>query len=206
MLKYSPLKNKKQNPLKFKPLVKTNSTLKSKCTLKSSKNLKQKTIKAISTKRSEKSLSEYLKSKTWKDLRHYGLFVFSKLVKASANFKCELCGKPGTDAHHWYFTKAHNAITDIMQINGICLCRECHIKAHTKPDLYKEKISELKKFKEAKNILERAIRQTKTVEMIKSIISEEKKALLKIYIRYNYKQDNIVKELLSDVNITENGE
>ncbi len=42
---------------------------------------------------------------------------------------CEMCGRPGVDLHH-----IENRIKGVERLNGvnniICLCRECHEKAH----------------------------------------------------------------------------
>lgn len=79
-----------------------------------------------------------------KELRKRGLIVWAKLVKAHANHRCELCGREGTDAHHWLFNRSDHSITDITPENGCCLCRTCHIKAHNSVAEYKGKIRNVK--------------------------------------------------------------
>lgn len=142
------------------------------------------------------NIAEYLQKHKWKEVRKYGLLLFSKLVKARANFKCELCGKPGTDAHHWYYTKAHNSITDIMSINGICLCRSCHMKAHHDILGYKEKIKNLAKFKAGPYILEKVVNLPIDFEHAREIILRSRKDLREIYKKNNFSKDFVVEELL----------
>lgn len=103
-----------------------------------------------------KCLTSLEESNNMKAIREYGLKVWSNLVKKRANGKCELCGKEGTDAHHWYFTRAQHSLSDIQPSNGVFLCRMCHNKAHNAPTEYKEKI---KKAKGAKfnNLVEAAL-------------------------------------------------
>ena len=97
-------------------------------------------------KKSDKGipLTEYVECGNIKELRKYGLKVWAQLVKARANYTCELCGRPGTDAHHWLFNRADHSITDITPSNGCCLCRMCHIEAHNKVAEYKIKIRKAK--------------------------------------------------------------
>lgn len=152
---------------------------------------KRNTIKFFS-----ENIAEYLQKHNWKKVRQYGLILFSKLVKARANYKCELCGKPGNDAHHWYYTKAHNSITDIMSINGICLCRECHMKAHHNILEYKEKIKRLKRFQAGPTILEKVVNLPIDFEHAREIILRGRKDLREIYKKTNFNKDSIVEELL----------
>lgn len=152
---------------------------------------KRNTIKFFS-----ENIAEYLQKHNWKKVRQYGLILFSKLVKARANYKCELCGKPGTDAHHWYYTKAHNSITDIMSINGICLCRECHMKAHDNIIEYKEKIKKLKRFMAGPTVLEKVVNLPIDFEHVREIILRNRKDLREIYEKTNLNRDSVVEELL----------
>ena len=146
------------------------------------------------------NIGEYLQKHNWKKVRQYGLLLFSKLVKARASFKCELCGKPGTDAHHWYYTKAHNSITDIMSINGICLCRNCHMKAHDNITEYKEKIKKLRRFQAGPTILDKVVNLPIDFEHAREIILRGRKDLREIYKKNNFNKDSVVEELLK-VNI-----
>ena len=82
-----------------------------------------------------------------KKIREYGLKVWTKLVKKRAGGKCELCGSEGTDAHHWYFTRAQHCLADIQPANGVFLCRKCHNLAHNNPAEYKKKIRKVKGYK-----------------------------------------------------------
>ena len=46
-----------------------------------------------------------------------------------ANYRCEHCGREGTDAHH---IKGRNAFPGVKYDlrNGVCLCRMCHSLIH----------------------------------------------------------------------------
>lgn len=76
------------------------------------------------------ALTELLEKQDIKGLRAEGLRLWRTVVKNRAKGLCEFCGLKGTDAHHWYYTKAQHSVTDIMPANGIFLCRGCHIIAH----------------------------------------------------------------------------
>ena len=137
-----------------------------------------------------------MQKRNWRKVRQYGLILFSYLVRSRAKFKCELCGKKGCDAHHWYYTKAHNSITDIMSINGICLCRECHIKAHANFKEYQEKISKLKRFACAPKILEKVVNLPIDFDHVEDIILRGRKELRKIYKENNFPLNKTIEELL----------
>ena len=99
--------------------------------------------KVIKTDKGE-CLTALEESNNMKAVRDYGLKVWTQLIKKRANGKCELCGKEGTDAHHWYFTRAQHCLADIQPANGVFLCRRCHNNAHNAPAEYKEKIKKVK--------------------------------------------------------------
>jgi len=56
---------------------------------------------------------------------------WAKMVKERAKFTCERCGSTSElEAHHEIPVKVnHELVNDEM--NGICLCHECHMKAHS---------------------------------------------------------------------------
>jgi hypothetical protein len=54
--------------------------------------------------------------------------VWSRLVKARADHRCEVCGAKGTEAHH--LIGRVNKATRYAMENGLCLCSECHRLAH----------------------------------------------------------------------------
>ena len=56
----------------------------------------------------------------------YRNFQKSK-CKQNANYKCEICGREGLDAHH--ILPVEQGGTDDLD-NLICLCRSCHIMVH----------------------------------------------------------------------------
>lgn len=58
---------------------------------------------------------------------------WAKLVKLHANYVCEWCGAPGVDAHH--MVGRRHAATRLLPENGVCLCKGCHIRFHTKESL-----------------------------------------------------------------------
>jgi hypothetical protein len=61
--------------------------------------------------------------------------LWSKRVKEKANYKCEICGDKGVEAHHLIPRSSYN--TRWYGPNGACLCSECHQKnvwsAHKNP-------------------------------------------------------------------------
>lgn len=119
--------------------------------------LKRTPLKNKIKKFDNKSLPEELllakNNKNWRKFRDLGLYWFSIYVKIRSNYKCQICGKTGTDAHHCFYTKANNKMTDLMPQNGICLCRNCHIKAHENFNSFKEII--LNKCPEYKRYLQK---------------------------------------------------
>lgn len=142
-------------------------------------------MQATNTRRSlrtetGKSLSELVLLNDVKGLREYGLKIWARAVKKRANYKCELCGKPGgdntLDAHHWYATRASNAPTDLWLSNGCCLCRDCHIKAHNHVKIYKDKIASLRPTAVSRLEVGRCQRQDimKVRQAIKRILKELK--------------------------------
>lgn len=54
---------------------------------------------------------------------------WAEKVRSRDQHICQICGDPGTDAHHilcaGYFWEQHNNLD-----NGITLCRKCHVLAH----------------------------------------------------------------------------
>lgn len=90
------------------------------------------------------ALTALLDAQNMKALREEGLRQWRKIVKNRAKGKCELCGLNGTDAHHWFYTRAQHSLTDIMPSNGIFLCRGCHNLAHSKIAETKKRIKELR--------------------------------------------------------------
>lgn len=91
-----------------------------------------------------RALTFLLEAQDIKGLRRHGLEQWRTIVKNRAKGKCELCGATGTDAHHWYYTRAQHSLTDIMPLNGVFLCRYCHNIAHQKVAETKAKIKKLK--------------------------------------------------------------
>jgi len=53
---------------------------------------------------------------------------------------CEICNNKGVDIHHLIF-KSRGGKDNIE--NLICLCRECHIKAHDNP-VFNQKLINIK--------------------------------------------------------------
>jgi hypothetical protein len=51
--------------------------------------------------------------------------LWSLLVRYSFNHRCVLCGKHGTDAHHWRFGRSFLKYRWEIN-NGVCLCRAHH--------------------------------------------------------------------------------
>lgn len=58
------------------------------------------------------------------------------IVGLNANGLCEICGRPGDDAHHVIRRRFKSIIT--LPANGLWLCRECHIWVHNNPLKFKE--------------------------------------------------------------------
>ena len=147
------------------------------------------------------NIARELQNKNWKKVRQYGLILFSKLVKARANFTCELCKKveintpSNLHAHHWYYPK-NNTLTDIMSSNGICLCKDCHKKAHQDYNFYRDKISKLKRFVAIPKILEKVVCKSIDFAHARDIILRSRKNLRAIYNTNKYRRDNIASELL----------
>ena len=52
-------------------------------------------------------------------------------------WRCQRCGRAGTDHHHRRRRGIHSAHTD-CRCNGILLCRACHQWAHTHPQQARE--------------------------------------------------------------------
>ena len=110
------------------------------------------------------------KAKTWKDIRSLGLIVFSRYIKVKANGRCELCNREGSDAHHWFYTKAHNKLTDIMPSNGIFLCRKCHMTAHTEVQRVKDYISTMYKYRNKLTLLIEAENKSIDIDNAKILV------------------------------------
>lgn len=147
------------------------------------------------------NIAKELQNKNWKKVRQYGLLLFSKLVKARANFTCELCKKSEINtpsnlhAHHWCYPK-NNTLTDIMSSNGICLCKACHKKVHQNYDFYKNEISKLKRFMAMPKILLKVVNKPIDFSHARNIILRSRKDLRHIYNTNKYKKGIIVEELL----------
>lgn len=59
------------------------------------------------------------------------LRVWSNEVRKRANYKCEICGRPATSAHH-ILPKASSPFYALDPDNGIALCDKCHYdKVHS---------------------------------------------------------------------------
>ena len=56
--------------------------------------------------------------------------LWSQLVKDRAKGICELCGKPGQDAHHMNSRRSHFTRWDAR--NGVFLCKGCHLRFHSR--------------------------------------------------------------------------
>lgn len=134
------------------------------------KQLKKQTVKVSSL---YKNLNNYIETHDWKNLRLIGLDLFSKVVFILANGKCQKCGKIGTDAHHWCYTKSHNSITDITPLNGILLCRKCHGEAHENFNLFKEKVSNLPRYQNVAEQLKQAVNKPIDFNLVENIIRME---------------------------------
>jgi hypothetical protein len=173
-MKRTPLKPKKIYTLKRTPLKpgKNYKGLK-KVSLKKSTSSIVKTVE----KPKYEDLDKYINAHDWKKVRSIGLDVFAELVKLRVKYKCEICKKPGSDAHHWYYTKAHNSMTDIMPLNGICLCRKCHIKAHENFEEFKKKVLELPKYKDAALMFSVISQNSIDFDFVKALIETNKKQL-----------------------------
>ena len=61
--------------------------------------------------------------------------LWSKIVKAKAGHKCELCGIEDDSliAHHWVVSRK-SKINRWNTDNGLCLCWMCHFIAHNFPE------------------------------------------------------------------------
>ena len=56
---------------------------------------------------------------------------WAKMVKERANFICERCGSMSElEAHHEIPVKVDQSLVN-DETNGICLCHDCHMKAHS---------------------------------------------------------------------------
>ena len=146
--------------------------------------LKRSPIKPKIRNLNYENLEDCIIKHNWKDVRYIGLKVFSEYIKERAHCKCEICHKPGSDAHHWCFTRANNSLTDIMPENGIYLCRICHIKAHNNYNKFKDLVLQLNKYDYNKLLLEhnKSVDFDKAYNIIKDMykeLEELKKAKLK---------------------------
>lgn len=57
--------------------------------------------------------------------------AWAKAIKKRASFTCERCGsKENLEAHHEIPMKMNSELVN-DEMNGICLCHECHMKAHS---------------------------------------------------------------------------
>ena len=57
--------------------------------------------------------------------------AWAKRIKEEANYVCERCGsKENLEAHHEIPVKVDQSLVN-DETNGICLCHECHMKAHS---------------------------------------------------------------------------
>lgn len=56
---------------------------------------------------------------------------WAKMVKERAKFTCERCGSTSElEAHHEIPVKVDQSLVN-DEMNGICLCHDCHMKAHS---------------------------------------------------------------------------
>lgn len=57
--------------------------------------------------------------------------AWAKRIKEEANYVCERCGsKENLEAHHEIPMKMNSELVN-DEMNGICLCHDCHMKAHS---------------------------------------------------------------------------
>ena len=57
--------------------------------------------------------------------------AWAKAIKKRASFTCERCGSTSElEAHHEIPVKVDQSLVN-DEMNGICLCHECHMKAHS---------------------------------------------------------------------------
>jgi hypothetical protein len=82
--------------------------------------------------------------------------LYSRIVSYEWDGKCALCGRYGTQAHHFFTKKAHPSVKWEID-NGCWMCFTCHIrKVHQKGetealrDIYIKKIGQ-KRFDEIKH-------------------------------------------------------
>ena len=68
-------------------------------------------------------------------------------------------------------------MTDIMPLNGICLCRKCHIKAHENFEEFKKKVLELPKYKDAALMFSVISQTSIDFDFVKALIETNKKQL-----------------------------
>jgi len=65
-----------------------------------------------------------MKKKSKKTLNRIRLKEWAVIVKTHADFKCEICGKPASDAHH--VISRHILKTRYDVLNGVALCKFHH--------------------------------------------------------------------------------
>jgi hypothetical protein len=57
--------------------------------------------------------------------------LFSQVIQAQAGGKCEICGKPSTQTHHWYIGKGAGGYKiRWLEDDAAAVCGGCHIKCH----------------------------------------------------------------------------
>lgn len=69
-----------------------------------------------------------------KELR--GGTAWAHMVIDQAGNRCEKCGRIGTQAHH--IVRRGNPTLRHHPLNGVALCPECHVLAHSKPGEFRE--------------------------------------------------------------------
>lgn len=54
--------------------------------------------------------------------------LWAAAVASRARLTCEMCGKPGSDAHHMKSRRSHYLRWSLC--NGVFLCKACHMRFH----------------------------------------------------------------------------
>jgi 5-methylcytosine-specific restriction endonuclease McrA len=90
--------------------------------------LKRKTTQAIKNKEAR---GEKLDTS---ELSNLCMDAWTSLVKLHADYTCEWCGKPATDAHHMIARAQGNRLRFSPE-NGVALCKGCHMEFHNRNSL-----------------------------------------------------------------------
>lgn len=57
--------------------------------------------------------------------------LFQQIIQHEQNNECQLCDKPSTCAHHWYYSKKAGGYATRWNLNnGVALCQGCHMRSH----------------------------------------------------------------------------